>query len=225
VQAAAAALTLSTKSQPGAGRHCPTDQLLLRARELFAEAERQTQQARHSADEIEREAFELGYRQGEKAGQEIGQAKLAPLLAEVEALLRRLAGAHAQVVRANQDQLVEVALTVAARILHRELEQTPEQILHTAEEVLALVEREQRVRLRLSQADFQVLLDHQGQMPALARLGDRLTFEVDPDMIKGGCLVQTPTGSVDATIETMFAEMRRTLTGQRSTFQAPPEDA
>lgn len=201
------------------------DQLLVRARELFQQAKREVEEARADADEIARDAYQEGFRQGEKAGEELGLAKQAPVIEEVDALLGRLADAHRAVVEENKEQLITLALAIVSRILHRTLEAEPDQILQTTEEVLNLVRREQHVRLRLSQTDFQVLLEHQGELPALARLGDRLTFEVDPDMIPGGCIAQTPTGTIDATIESMFDEMRRALTSQRTTYHtsAPSE--
>jgi flagellar assembly protein FliH len=197
--------------RPSMKRPCRADRLLLEAQGLFEKARERAHEAERRSEEIEREAYLKGFQEGEKAGLEMGQAKLAPLLRDLDTLLTQIAEARTEVVRANQDQLVELATAIALRILHRELEQTPDQILHTVEEALALVGREERVRLRLSQADFQHLIDHRGDLPALAHLGDRVTLEVDPSMVRGGCLVQTSTGMIDATIETMFTEMRQTL--------------
>lgn len=196
------------------------NQLLNQARLLFSEAEQRLQDAEVKAAQMEREAYEKGFQQGEAAGMEMGQAKLSPLIAEINSLLAGMAEVHSEVVKFNRDQLVDLGMAIATKIVHRELEQTPEQILHSVEEVLSQVGREQRVRLRLSQIDFQMLLDHQTDLPALARMGDRVTFEVDPEMIRGGCLVQTPTGTIDATIETMLAEMRRELSGHRSSYHS-----
>lgn len=189
------------------------------------EAAEIAQEMERRAAEVEREAYLKGFQQGEAAGLEMGQAKLAPLLRDLDAVLAQLTRAREEVVRANQAQLVELALAIAARILHREIEQSTDQILQTVEEVLSLVGAGDRVRLRLSQADFQNLLDHQGELPALAHLGDRVTLEVDPAMIRGGCLVLTETGSVDATIETMFDEMRQALTGKLLPPAGPAGDA
>jgi flagellar assembly protein FliH len=199
-----------------------TDRLLLEAQRLSRQAQEREAAARHLIEEsheraaqIEREAYETGYAQGEAAGLEMGQAKLSPLLREIDNLLAQLRDAHTEVVRANQEQLTDLALAIAARIVHRELELNPDQILTTVEEALSLVGRAQRVRLRVSQADFQNLLDNRDVLPNLQRLGDNVVFEVDPEMIAGGCLAQTETGIIDSTIETMISEMRRALTGQR----------
>lgn len=205
----------------------PADRLLLEAREIHGRAKQREaeslvlhDQAMARAAEVERDAYHKGYQQGEQAGLEMGQAKMAPMLAEISALLMAIRDAHGQVVEANRSQLVELACAVATRLLHRELEQSPDQIMTTLEEVLGLIGQDQRVKLRLSQVDFQHLLNHQNQIPALSHLGDRVTFEIDPQMVRGGCLVQTSTGQIDATIETMYGEMRRTLSNPERVREA-----
>jgi flagellar assembly protein FliH len=197
------------------------DRILLEAHEIHRQACEQAKRAQELEEqavvrvsEIEREAYEKGYQQGEAAGLEMGRAKMAPALADLNALVEAVGRAHGEVVKANQDELLDLAKTIATRLLHRELSMTPDQVMTTLQEVLSLVGSEQRVRLRVSQGDFQFLVEHQSELPALGQLGDLVTFEVDPDMVRGGCLVQTATGLIDATMETMHREMCEALTGQ-----------
>ncbi|MBN1478093.1 hypothetical protein JXA47_15155 [Candidatus Sumerlaeota bacterium] len=197
------------------------DRLLLEAHEIHRQACEQAQHAQELEEravvrvsEIEREAYEKGYQQGEAAGLEMGRAKMEPAIADLNALIESIGRAHSEVVKANQDELLSLAKAIATRILHREISMAPDQIMTTLREVLALVGSEQRVRLRVSQGDFQFLVEHQSELPALGQLGDLVTFEVDPDMVRGGCLVQTATGLIDATMETMHREMCEALTGR-----------
>jgi flagellar assembly protein FliH len=207
------------------------DRILLEAHEIHRQACERAKQAQELEEravvrvsEIEREAYEKGYQQGETAGLEMGRAKMEPALADLNALIEEIGKAHSEVVKANQDGLLGLAKAIATRILHRELSMTPDQIMTTLQEVLALVGSEQRVRLRVSQGDFQFLVEHQSELPALGQLGDLVTFEVDPDMVRGGCLVRTATGLIDATMETMHREMCEALTNPSDEApSAPPE--
>ena len=82
------------------------------------------QQARLAA--LEREAFTKGYAQGERAGLEAGGKRAEAMLRRVAQTLEELGGLRQTLIQETERQMVQLALTLARRVVHREVTLDPE---------------------------------------------------------------------------------------------------
>ncbi len=177
------------------------------------------------SDPIEQQGFEAGYRAGRDAGFAEGmkrgfeaggaQANRAHALAEaqagvtlakrVEVLCESLAARFEQVEREAADEVVELAVEIARQALRATPAMRPEAIIPVVQEALASL-FDERVRMRL-------LLHPRDAELVRSELGERLLVRgceivADHSITPGGCRIDTPRASVDATVETRW---RRTL--------------
>jgi flagellar assembly protein FliH len=76
-------------------------------------------QARLAA--LEREAFSKGYEQGERAGAEAAGKRGEAMLRRLADTLSELTALRAEMIHQTERQIVELALAVARRIVHREV--------------------------------------------------------------------------------------------------------
>lgn len=171
-----------------------------RAREILADAERQAEAIRAAAiaeaDEVRRRA--------EAAGWEAGQARAAEIIA------RAAAERDAALASAERD-VVELALGVAAKILGREVERGA--AVDIVAQALSAVRRARRVRVRISPLDAESVRAREPELAARLAQGAGLDLCEDPSIARGGCLVETENGVVDARLETQLEALRRALLG------------
>ena len=109
-------------------------------------------------------------------------------------------------------QTVHLACAIAARIVRRELAQSPDITLDLVREALELATGGSRVRLHLNPQDHRAVSE---QLPALlTRLQELAPAEVvaDPEISPGGCRVVTEFGWVDQQIESQLARIEEELT-------------
>ena len=157
--------------------------------------------------QLEKTAYENGFLQGEKAGMEIAGQK-------AEAIMRRYADSilelgklrsslHAQV----EHEVVKLAVEVAKKIVHREI-QVDKDIIQTLIRVaLGHVAEKSAVTIHLSPVDYSYLLEKRAELSQSE--GRDISLLADKSIERGGCLIQTDCGDIDARIEEKFKEVEK----------------
>jgi flagellar assembly protein FliH len=158
--------------------------------------------------QIEKLAFESGFRQGEKAGQEIAER-------QVESVMRRYAETVLEVGRLKptlysqvEREVVRLALEVAKKVVHREIHADQEIIQTLVRVALGHVAEKSAVTVRLHPVDYNYLLEHRAELSNVSD-GRGIVLLADKSIERGGCLIQTECGDIDARIEEEFREIER----------------
>src|SRR6185295_10977767 len=71
--------------------------------------------------ELERDAFMKGYAQGERSGAEAAARRGEATLRRLAQTIEELAGLRTELVQKTERQVVELALAIARRIIHRDV--------------------------------------------------------------------------------------------------------
>jgi flagellar assembly protein FliH len=167
--------------------------------------------ARAEADDIRHAARQDGYQEGYQAGMAAAREELAPAasaLGETLAEAQRLRAEAADTVEARA---VELALRLAEKVVAGTIEAQPERVVDVVRGALrCLVDRE-RVIVQVNSLDLELV--REAAMPVASALGGIDNFEVQEDrrVERGGALVRSAAGEVDATIETKLERAREAL--------------
>jgi len=157
----------------------------------------------------EREIFAKGFAEGERAGAAAAQAQSAALAKELARSLEDLTRVRADMIRHTEKQMVQLALAVARRVVHREVSLDPNLLLAMMRVALDRLSDAARVTVRLHPAD------HQGAIAALAgqESHSHVTLNADPRMPRGGCRVESDYGDIEAGVDGQIQEVARALLG------------
>jgi flagellar assembly protein FliH len=158
---------------------------------------------------LEKTAYENGFHQGEKAGMEIAEHKM-------EAIMKRYAEAIVEVgkLRAGlygqiEQEVVRLAIAVSKKIVHREI-QVDRDIIQTLVRVaLSHVAEKSAVVIHLNPVDYSYLADKKAELSQSE--GRDISLLADRSVERGGCLIQTECGDIDARIDEEFREVERTF--------------
>ncbi len=154
------------------------------------------------AERIE-EAYRRGVRDGEGAHARQGAALLDARMQEFAAAIGHLASYRPRLRRDAEHDLVRLALTVARRLIRRELSVDPEALLGVVRSALDRLGAKEVYRLRL----------HPSQAAVVGRLtAGRVEVISDPELEPGALLFETVGGTLDAGLETQLREIERGLT-------------
>ena len=195
--------------------------------EARAEAEAILAEARVEAERLRAEAAEAGrgegHAEGLEAGREAGRhegrdAVRAELAPRMEAVAQAWTAAvdgweeqRGEMLALARADLIDLALALARRVVHRVIEQDPAVIADQLDEALALVGRGRDVQVRIDPSDRALVEE---VLPALVdRLGNaaHVALRDDDTVGAGGCVITTAGGQVDARIETMLDRLAEAL--------------
>ena len=166
------------------------------------EAERILSEARTQAARIVAEAETQRAGIGEDARREGRERGLA----EAAALLARAAAVRDGALAGAEQELGALAMGIARRIIGEELATAPERIVPIVREVLARARRARDVVVMVHPDDAATL----SALPRDA-LGVAFDLEEDPSLHRGGCVVRTELGRLDASIEVQLEALARAL--------------
>ena len=167
--------------------------------EARAEAERELQTARDEAERLRRKA--------ELEGRERGLGAVTELLVGA-----RLAAAKA---RANAEgDLRALAVRIAEKILGRELAVDANAVTDVAAEALRHVGEPRELLLRCSPDDLAALERGKPRLIERCRNAQALGFRADDGIARGGCIIETELGVVDARLSTQLEAIERALRGE-----------
>jgi len=169
-----------------------------------AEATEIVHQAELDAEKLKAAAFE----QGQEEGRNTAAAQLSEIVSKSSV---RLAQIEAQA----EPQLRELALTIARKIIGRELEFHPEAVVDIVKQALSEKARQRReIFLRVNPEDLQHIRENKPALLEVLSRAKEIGIREDPDVAVGGAIIETDAGIIDAQIETQLAVFERVLMGK-----------
>lgn len=166
-----------------------------------SEASRVIEEKKAEIERLKEEAFKTGYEEGFIAGQKALDEDREKMMQEVAAALSKLEEEKKNLVKEMEPKLLQLAVYLARQIVHAELRLFPEQIRNLVNAVLERAIEADDVVLKVPPSDYEEILD------LLSETGQkRIRVEVDSS-IRKGCLLETPYGTLDATVEGQLKEM------------------
>ncbi len=179
------------------------------ARLGFPEPERRSDgpDERARMAELEREAFATAYAQGERAGVEAGTKRADAMLRRLSDTLRELDELRRSMIRQTEHQIVQLAVEMARRILRREVLVDNDLLCAMARVALDRLGDAAPATIRLNPEDYHAIVARQGGSWA----GNHVTVVADPAVGRGGCMVESSFGFVDASVEAQFRVLEDAL--------------
>ena len=170
--------------------------------------------------EVERDAFAKGYEQGERSGMEAGGRRAAAMLRRMTSTLEELGALRQQMIQQTERQMVQLALTIAKRILRREVTLDPDLTIAMARVALDRLGESSGATIRLHPEDYAI---------AVAGAKDeweseQVTVISDDKVSRGGCRIESAFGFIEASVEAQFEEIERVVLAEEpSHATATPE--
>ena len=161
-----------------------------------------------TVDEIERmheearaNGYEVGHAEGKLAGEQEMQDAAKVQSERFGALLGNLENALGEVEQSVAEQLLALALEIAAQITRGSIAANTEMLLPVVREAIAALPlNHAHLTLRLNPVDAAHVRTHLGEQ--FTQAGTQIIE--DKEITPGGCLLQAGTSEVDATIETRW---------------------
>lgn len=158
-----------------------------------------------AAEEMRRQAREAGYQEG-LAG---GQHDVAMVVEHLAGLARNAAQSHETSARGLDQDVLTLVMAVAGAVVRQEIEAAPEVILSTARAALHEMALETVVQFRVHPQDEALLREHLPTLGLAATV--QVSVSADARIERGGCLVETASGQVDARLETQLGRIESML--------------
>ena len=147
------------------------------------------------------EAYELGLAHGrEEAHSELQSATRALLDGA-----KQLDGLRSTLYQRQKDDLVRLALVIAEQVIGQELTANEEAIVGVVENALKSALETDSHHIRVHPDDLAVVQTHKPLFLANVHGLKEISVEADTNVSRGGCVIESDMGEVDASLETRLA--------------------
>ena len=127
-------------------------------------------------EDTERQAYERGFEAGEKAGFSVGEQKGMILVEKTEATIKELITVKETFIKELEPQLVELAVSVARKIILKELTMNPDEIVEITKEAIKRIERTGQITIKINPSLYDLFMNHK---PEILSVHPDIVFEVD----------------------------------------------
>ncbi|MBF7081962.1 flagellar biosynthesis protein [Desulfallas sp. Bu1-1] len=176
--------------------------------------EQARQEAIAEAEKIKSAAAREGYDRGYREALEAARIETEKIMAGAGKVLAQAEQVRREKLTGLKDEILELALEIAEKILARELELHPDIVLNVAGEALQLVTNRKSVVLWVNPEDLQICENHRERL--LNHLPPRAELQIltDEQIERGGCVVETDFGKVDARITAKWENLISAIKGE-----------
>lgn len=180
---------------------------------------------RERIDQVEKEAYEEAFELGEKAGAERGERMFRTAVQSLIEAAEELKRMQGEFYRRVEREILDLVIATTRKVVHREVDDQRDMILHVLKEAIAKTIDRERIRVRINPADFDFVHAHKSDIVQAIDGIKHLVIERDEAISRGGAIVESDYGTIDATIERRLEEVEKALkrqVGGKTGSQAEP---
>ena len=182
------------------------------AREIVEKADQVSKRLMDNAAQkakIERKnAQELGYAEGLKKGREEALAMTKTAISELQLLLQSIEKEKEAVLKKHEDDLQELALGIARKVIDSELQKDDKAFLSIYKNAVQELSGQEWVKVSVSEFDKEFATSNSELLKSMVRGAKSIKVIVLEGAPRGTCVVETPQSIADAGVETQIARIK-----------------
>ena len=189
----------------------PKEQAPASAREIEAMVEARLKEFEERFQQEKEDAYHSGFEDGTSEGTKHGLSQSEEEIARFQNVVETLSTQWKDTLRTYDTAVIDLSIRIARKIIDVEVEQNQDAILQAVHDCLAYVEDKTKVIIRVNPDDLEAVRRHRNDWLESLESMDHLLIEAEPTVTRGGCVVETPIGDVDAQIEERLERLRNAL--------------
>ncbi len=179
------------------------------------------------AGRIREQASAEGYAEGRAAGHQAGAAEVLDAMRALQQALAEVRALGADVADSIERDAIELALELAQKILAGALQASPELVVEVVQGAMRRVADRRRITVLVNPGDLEAVTAALGDSAfdgAQRARSDGLERDLQPDpsVPRGGAVVRTAEGELDATVEVQLERAREVIEAELAGEERAP---
>jgi flagellar assembly protein FliH len=183
----------------------------LKAREITSEAELKSREILMEAEgkvtEIESQARDRGYEDGRNKGYDEGKEEVSRLVKSLNRIISATIERRGVIIKNVEQQVVMIVLLIARKVIKTISEHQKGIVMQNIREALRKVRGRTDVVIRVNIEDLELTTEHKEEFLKMVEDIKNVTILEDSTVDRGGCIIETDFGNIDARIASQFQEI------------------
>ena len=182
--------------------------IIANAQKQAAEIETNTQRR---LEQIENEAFEKGYRDGHEQGYKAGKDEVERLIERLHLILSKAIEKRNEIIEESETELINLVLLIARKVIKVISENQKNVVINNVIQALRKLKSRGDVVIRVNLSDLELTTEHTKDFLKMVENVKSLTVMEDASVDKGGCIIETDFGQIDARISSQLREIEERI--------------
>ena len=153
---------------------------------------------------------EQAYRSGFEDGKEMIKEEEEKVVQLFLNLIEELKKQREEYLKSVEKEMLGLSLEIASKVIQQKIERDEKIILKNLKHALKHLLDKGRIIIRLNPADLEIVSKHSKEIKSAEGLKE-LILEEDSKIARGGCLIHSELGHIDAQIETQLEMIGKAL--------------
>jgi flagellar assembly protein FliH len=153
---------------------------------------------------------ERAYRSGFEDGKEMIKEEEEEVVQLFLGLIEELKKQREEYLRSVEKDMIGLSLEIASKVIQQKIKQEEKVILKNLKHALKHLLDKGRIIIRLNPADLEIVSKYSEELKVAQGLKE-LILEEDSKVTRGGCMIHSELGHIDARIETQLEIIGKTL--------------
>ncbi|WP_296022859.1 flagellar assembly protein FliH [Treponema sp. UBA7570] len=185
------------------------------AQKIIADAKEQANQIQAKSeiekDEIKRNSYEEGLKEGKKDGYDSGKEEVSRLIDRSHKILEAVMNRREQILNETEEQIIQLVLLMTRKVVKVMSENQKSVVMANVLSALKKVKARGDVTIRVNLEDVKLTTEHIKDFTEQVESVKGITVVEDSSVEKGGCIVETDFGAIDARISSQLSELENKI--------------
>lgn len=168
-------------------------------------------QANADKEEVSKNSYKEGFDKGHEDGFNTGKDEVTRLIERTHKILEAVMARREEILSETEQQIVELVILMARKVIKVLSENQKSVVMANVLQALKKVKGRGKVTLRVNLADVKLTTEHIQDFIKQVENVEGITVLEDSTVEKGGCIVETDFGAIDARIQSQLSELENKI--------------
>lgn len=175
------------------------------------EAEQMRQEAENEVSKIRQDAYDEGYKAGHEEGFNTGKPEVERLVEQLHHIIDRTLEKRAEIIEESETQLINLVLMITKKVVKVISENQKNVVINNVIQALRKLKSRGEVLIKVNLEDVELTTDHVKDFMRMVDNVQSVTVVEDSTVDKGGCIIETDFGEIDARISSQLQEIEEKI--------------
>jgi flagellar assembly protein FliH len=185
------------------------------ARDLLENAEKQatglTQDAEKQVLDLQEASRKVGYDEGRETGFAEGKDEVDRLVDHLHSIISNAIEKRNQIIDQSETQIIDLVLLISQKIIKVISENQKNVVINNVIQALRKLKSRGDVVIRVNLEDVKLTSEHVKDFMRMVENVRSITVMEDSSVDRGGCIIETDFGRIDARISSQFKEIEEKI--------------
>lgn len=162
-------------------------------------------------DEIRRNAEKEGFDKGREEGYESGKKEVERLIQQLHNMLDKIIEKRNEIIDETETQLINLVLMITKKVIKVISENQKNVVINNVIQALRKLKSRGEVLIRVNLSDVELTSEHVKDFMRMVENVRSVTVVEDSTVDKGGCIIESDFGEIDARISSQLSEIEEKI--------------